>query len=241
MKYSVACLAAITIASPSFAVTPGSSAAVTLALTASIETGGFNGEYEKNTPRTNAAGDVVSQIYEYKSAITTIRYGNAQILEDLSTQGLLDGTTSGWSIISITQASDAAGSSPAIYAIKKGLPPVQIEVTIGGLASASFATVKSIYDVTRGTTSVTGSGNYKQTVSISISDFAVLGTLAGADKIVFGSLGKGADAVSYAFALAGAVKIAAFSGTYSQSHVAEGSLSIAPAKVVDLEALGFSP
>ena len=58
--------------------------------------------------------------------------------------------------------------------------------------------------------------------------------------MVTGKIGKGTDGVNYAFPISGGSKVAAFSGTYAEGNVAEGSLSIAPAKVIDLETLGFS-
>ena len=240
--------------SAAYAITPGSSATLTLALTASIEAPGIKitdpetkevtYEYEKFTSKENTAGDVLSETTEYKSVITLVRYGNAQILAELNEADLLDGGVAGWSIVNIAVASDDesgddSDTGPAIYAVKKGKSPVAIEFTTGDLASAEAAISKyTINNVTEKETYV-ASGSGKATVTLAIADFNVQGILTGTYKYVSGSLGKGQTAVSYETFLDGAQKVAAFSGTYSESFVAEGTLSLAAAKIVDLETLGF--
>jgi hypothetical protein len=254
MKSLTLPLTVLALAAPAaaFAITPGSSSTLTLALTASVETGGFKVvtdgettyEYEKSTSKENAAGDVLSETNEYKSVITPVRYGNAQILAELNDQNLLDGGVAGWSIVNIAVASDDesgddSDTGPAIYAVKKGKSPVAIEFTTGVLASAEAVISKyTINNVTEKETYV-ASGSGKATVTLSIADFNVQGILTGTYKYVSGSLGKGQTAVSYETFLDGAQKVAAFSGIYSDSYVAEGTLSLAAAKIVDLETLGF--
>jgi hypothetical protein len=255
MKPCTLLLLALVAPAAAFAITPGSSSTLTLALTASIESGGFKVvtdgettyEYEKSTSKENAAGDVISETSEYKSVITPYRYGNAQILADLNRDNLLDGGVAGWSIVNIAFASDDesgddSDTGPAIYAVKKGKSPVAIEFTTGELASAETSsskyTINYLTDPAKETYVASGSG--KATVTLAIADFNVQGVLTGTYRFVSGSLGKGEDAVSYETFLDGAQKVAAFSGTYLESNVAEGTLSLAAAKIVDLEPLGFA-
>jgi hypothetical protein len=240
--------------SAAYAITPGSSSTLTLALTASIEAPGIKitdpqtkevtYEYEKFTSKENTAGDVLSETNEYKSVITPFRYGNAQILAELNDQDLLDGGVAGWGIVNIAVASDDesgddSDTGPAIYAVKKGKSPVAIEFTTGDLASAEAATSKYTNNYLTAKETRTASGSSKTTVTLAIDDFTVQGLMTGSYKYVSGSLGRGENAVSYETILDGAHKVAAFSGTYSDSYVAEGTLSLAAAKIVDLETLGF--
>jgi hypothetical protein len=244
MKPTIAALLALAGASTTLAITPGSSAAITMALTASISAGGFAGETEKTTTKKNAAGDVISETTEYKTIITTVRYGNAQILADLNEQGLLDGTAAGWSIINVDVANDFGSENdtgPVPYAVKKGLAPVRLEFTSAITASAESGTGKLTVDYVKPSYSLTGSNIYKTTITLSIADFNIQGTQITTAKIATGKLGKGASGVDYTFALSAGSKVAAFSGIYSVYDLAEGTLTVAAAKVVDLETLGFAP
>jgi hypothetical protein len=137
--------------SAAYAITPGSSATLTLALTASIESPGIKitdpetkevtYEYEKTTAKEDSDGNIVSETNEYKSVLTTLRYGNAQVLADLNQQGLLDGTISAWRIVAVCVASDfgSANDRGAVpYAVKKGRAPVQLEFTSATIATAEL-------------------------------------------------------------------------------------------------------
>ncbi len=256
MKSFVVSLLALAVPAAAFAITPGTSASVTLALTASIQSGGFKVtdpntnevtyEEVKYTSKENANGDIISETTEHKSVITAVRYGNAQLLADMNSQGLLDGTVTGWSIVNIAIASDDesgddSATGPALYAVKKDQAPVAVEITLGEVAWAEASTSKYTIDYVTDKETFIASGSDKGVVSLGLADFFVQGVVTGTSKYVSGSLGKGQDAVSYETYLDGALKVAAFSGTYSLIYVAEGSLSLAPAKVVDLEALGFAP
>jgi len=238
--------------SAAYAVTPGSSATLTLALTASVESGGFKVvadgettyEFEKTTTKENADGEILSETLDYKSVITTVRYGNAQILADLNDQDLLDGTVSGWSIVNIAIASDDesgddSDTGPSIYAVKKGQSPVAVELSTSEVASAEAATSKYTNNYVTEKETNAASGSSKATITLSIADFTVQGLMTGSYKYVSGSLGRGDNAVSFETFLDGAHKVAAFSGIYSETYVAEGTLSLAAAKIVDLETLGF--
>lgn len=247
-------LVTLALAGPAstFAVSPVTSAGVTFALTAYVEKGGFKSidpdtkevtyEYEKITSKENADGGILSETTETKSVATPFRYGNAQILSELNAAGALDGTISGWSIVSISSATaattgDNAVIGQALYAVKKNKTPARIEFTYRQPASVETASSKHVSDYLTEKTSYAATGSNKTSVTLGIGDFTVQGLVAGSYKFVSGSLGKGDAAASYATFLAGARKVSAFSGTYRENGVAEGSISVAAAKVVDLEKL----
>ncbi len=244
---------ALAVSASAFAITPGTSASVTLGLIATVETGGFkivtNGEtayeYEKLSSKTNAAGDILSETTEYKSTTLSGRYGNGQLLDDLNDENLLDGTISGWNILAISRVSDGLsgddeGNGPALlYAVKKGKTPVLIDFSIGKIASVESASSKYTQDYVKERETYTASSSSKTVINLELSDFAVVGVMSGTYKYVSGSLGKGEAAVPYRAFVDGARKVPAFGGTYYGSSIADGTLSISAAKVVDLETLGF--
>ena len=257
MNTSTLPLLALALAAPAaaLAITPGSTATVTLALTASMEAPGIkvtdpetkevSYEFEKSTSKENADGEILSETLETKTIITPFRFGNAQLIAGLNEEDLLDGTVSGWSIVSVAIASDDesgddSSTGPAIYAVKKGQTPVLIDLSVTEVASAEASSSKYTNNYATEKETYTGSGSGKRTITLSIADFNVQGLLTGTYKFVKGSLGRGEDAVSFETFLDGAQKVSAFSGTYLDTDVAEGSLSVGAAKIVDLETLGLS-
>lgn len=247
-------LIALVATSAAFAITPGSSAAITLALTVTIESPGIKltDPYTKEvtyvgqntTRKTNANGDILSEVTEFKTVVNVLRYGNAQVIREMNDQGLLDGTVSGWSIISVDLANNFVTENytgPSSYVVKKGRPPIPLQFTSSQTAWAEAVTGKLTVDNVRQSVNVSVSNNYKTTVTLSLADFNIQGTRISTSKVVTGKLGKGTAAVDYTFPISGGTKIAAFSGTYSERDVAEGSLVITAGKVVDIETLGFAP
>ena len=260
MKYSIACLAAIAIASSSFAVTLGTAPAVTIALTVSIENGGFKVvdpetkevtyESEKITEgKPDKNGNVVTTT-ETKTVVQVVKFGNAQLLNDLLEDGSLpDETVKGWSIVSVSGLEDETSQ---LYAVKKGQEPVLIDNgTEEGViyyetyvyAKAEKSTYSSADpDVV---TMVSASATIKAVVGLSYDGFEIQGVETASAKYAKGNFGKGANAIPYDTTLPGAGKIAGISGNFTSdddgsSAVVEGSFSIAASAVLDLETLGFS-
>jgi len=261
MKYTIASLVALACASSSFAVTLGTAPAVTVALTASTTVGGFkvvdpdtkevSYEYEKITEKTDKNGDVVLSTTEYKQVPLVVRVGNAQLLQAMAEDGKLDVTDpkliKGWSIVAVSSLDDSGESGPiGLFAVKKGQDPVEIEVELSESYAASYtASGKETYTPATEAYVRSFSASGKDLTEVSFFGFNLQGVSTFSEKLVKGTFGKGAAAVSYEGTLAGATKIAGISGTYydedtDESALAEGSISTAAEAVLDLETLGFA-
>lgn len=253
MKYSIACLAAIAIASSSFAVTLGTAPAVTISLTASETTGGFkivdpdtkevSYEYSKSTDKLDKEGNVILTTTEYKTVVSSYRYGNAQLINELYYADLLpDGVVKGWSIVGVTALED--GSS-GLFAVKKGQEPVNIEVEILNITGAETSAGKETYSPeTEFTTPVSYSYSRKSSLGIAFNGFEFTGIETSSGKYVKASFGKGASAIPYEAYLDGATKVAGINGTYGSSEdeygaLVEGTISTGAEVVLNLETLGF--
>ena len=260
MKFSIACLAAIAIASSSFAVTLGTAPAVTIALTVSLENGGFKVvdpetkevtyESEKITEGKPDKNGIVVTTTETKTVVQVVKFGNAQLLNDLLEDGSLpDETVKGWSIVSVSGLEDQTFQ---LYAVKKGQEPVLIdngteegviyyETYVYALAEKSTYTSEYPDFVTM----VSSSATSKAVVGLSYDGFEIQGVETASAKYAKGNFGKGANAIPYETILPGAGKIAGISGNFTSdddgsSAVVEGSFSFAASAVLDLETLGFS-
>ncbi len=263
MKTFILPVIAFAAASSLSAVTPGSVATVTVALTATYTSPGLrvvdpdtkevSMEYEKVTEKTNASGDVISETTTVKAVMKTERYGNKEILTALLESDQLQGDENirGWTIVEAFAANDESeDDGPSLYAVKSGRTPVPIPMSAYDVAFAEAFSGSFTSNFVRETETATFSGKYRGAVGVLIGDFNLRGLAAGSYRLVSGKLGSGENAVPYSFEIDGAVTVSGLSGTYGESEegedeedavLGEGRITIAAARVVDLDAIGIGP
>lgn len=261
MKTLLLPVLALAAASSLSAVTPGSVATVTVALTATYTSPGIrivdsdtkevSMEYEKVTEKTNSAGDTISETTTVKGVMTTERYGNKEILTELLEGNELQGDTSirGWTIVEVFAADDESeDDGPRLFAVKSGRSPVSIPMGAYDIAFAESFSGTSTVNFVRETETSTFSGKYRGAAGVLLGDFSLQGIVAGSYRLVSGKLGSGENAVPYSFEIDGAVTVSGLSGTYGGSEdeeneedaiLGEGRIQFAAARVVNLDTLGF--
>jgi hypothetical protein len=235
------------------AFTPGTTAPVTIAFTATSTTGGFkvtNSETKevtiesvKTSEKLNPDEQVISTTTDTKFVFSTTRYGNAQLLAKMNADSLLDGEIKGWTIINVREEGDGQDGVNVInlYAVKKTKPAVPVPLEISGL-NRSTATTKKEYTYTDkddfDVTKTTESGTIKDISSYSLHGFTLQGVLNASYKLFEGKNGKGEDTIYYSLYVSGGAKVTGLTGSYGQDS-AEGTISIGADKVVDLETVGY--
>lgn len=263
MKTLLLPVIALAAATSLSAVTPGSVANVTIALTSTSTSPGIrvvdpetkqeSMEYEKVTEKTNSAGEVTSETTTVKAVMKTERYGNKEILTELLNSNQLQGDDSirGWTIVEVFAANDESeDEGPSLFAVKSGRNPVPIPLGTYDVAFAESFSGKFTTNFVRETETASFSGKFRGAVGILIGDFNLRGTASGSFRLVSGKMGSGEDVVFYSFEIDNAVTVSGLSGTYGEVEgeeseeeavLGEGRISIAAARVVNIDTLGFGP
>jgi hypothetical protein len=241
IRLSALALLALGSATLASAVTLGTTATFTLALTLSSTVGGFPKNVDDpfwNYP--TPKGSV--SIEEYKSAVVVSRVGVKEVLQDMIDNDEILGPISGWSIISVTVTDEFGIEDDDLFAVKKGQPSVVVESTSDIIASAMTISQKSISDSVKETIIFTNSGSIKTAQTFTLRGYEMKGIATGTYKLVSGKLKVGIENIDYELSVNGAAAIKSITGGFidesgdgGEEFVIEGSASLAAAKVADIE------
>lgn len=237
IRLSALALLALGSATLASAVTPGTTATFTLALTLSGTVGGFPKNvddpfFNYPTPKGSVS------IEEYKSTIVVSRVGVKEVLQGMIDNDEILGPISGWSIISVTVTDELGREDDDLFAVKKGQPSVVVESTSDIIASAMTMSQKRIYDSVKDTDVSTNSGSIKDAQTFTLRGLEVKGIATVTWKVVNGKL----VGIPYQLTVYGAAALKSISGGFidesgerSEQFVIEGSASLAAQKVADVE------
>jgi len=99
------------------------------------------GTYDKTQPQSestadyyDANGNNTKTVYTYSDVPKTLKYGNADLIRELKDQDLLDGTTSGWSLVALL-IDDGGGNPSWDLVARKKVNGDLMDVPVGSIGT----------------------------------------------------------------------------------------------------------